>query len=388
MRSVPQITVILSGGALGSDPWHPQAWSGSSLAVLEALERAGALKAAHGLQLPAWQFGMMAFPRYHRNREIWRRRVYRSTRYRQALTARLSDLDIDQGGGGVCLQFGAYADSPSVLKNIPVLTYQDGAAVTYDESPFVPEVLRRDTKLQQEALAFEQHLARSAARVLTTSQWLADRMQEAYDLKEGHALRVGCGHAQQTLAASPEDHDYSCADILFIGVEFERKGGPSLLTAFEKIREVHPTAQLHIVGPREKPSGCDTPGIIWHGYLSRNVPDEAQNLNTLFRKCSLFVLPSRYEPFGMAPIEAMANGLPAIVTGEWALKENIRNGIDGVHVRPDDPEHLAETLTQLLNHPSKLAEMGYAASQSPARQTWDEVAENILQAAENALKTS
>ena len=48
------------------------------------------------------------------------------------------------------------------------------------------------------------------------------------------------------------------------------------------------------------------------------VPEQRARLETLFRRCCLFVMPSRYELFGIAPLEAMVNQIPCLVTNRWA----------------------------------------------------------------------
>ena len=47
-------------------------------------------------------------------------------------------------------------------------------------------------------------------------------------------------------------------------------------------------------------------GVRYHGFLSKSDPKDVEKLRELFRTCSLFVLPSLYEPFGIAPLEANA----------------------------------------------------------------------------------
>ena len=375
------VSVCLSGGALGDDPYDPGAWSGSAPALMAALAARTEVAHGFGLSLPRARFAALAAPRFSPDREVWRRRVYRSRAYRAALTRRVAAWT---PRGEALLQIGAYADGPSVCP-LPVLTYQDGAAATYDQSPFVPEALRRDGRLAAQALAFEAKVAQGAARVLTTSDWLAREMTRAYGLPDGHAVSVGCG-VQQPVAAAPDDRDYAAARILFVGKEWERKGGPGLLDAFAAVRAAHPAARLDVVGPPERPQGADAPGVRWHGFLSRRDPDQAATLERLFAKACVLALPSRYEPFGIAPIEAMANGVPAVVTGAWAMAETVTDGIDGAHVAEGDTGALARVLTDLLGTPDRLEAMGRAAARSARAHSWDTVAARVVTLAKEAAR--
>jgi starch synthase len=123
------------------------------------------------------------------------------------------------------------------------------------------------------------------------------------------------------------------------------------------VREKMPQATLNIVGPREVIKDLpDLPGLFWHGYLDKSQPDDMMKLGKLLREASLFVMPSLYEPFGIAPLEAMAYEIPCVVSDAWALPEIVPDGICGRLVRPGDHEQLADVLLELLSDHSLLDE--------------------------------
>jgi len=373
----PAIAVCLSGGALGHEPWDAGTWSGISLALLTKLESRVELKAVFGLQLGRLNYGWRAVRAWHPQREVWRRKLYRSIAYRSQLNKTLVRHSSTLPAVDAVLQFGAYADGPSLFGDTPVLTYQDGSAAAYLDSPYLLSALADDDRANSEVLEFEANIARGAARVLTTSRWLANRFEQDYKVIPDRCINVGCG-MHHTVYPSIGDERYQKAKVLFIGREFERKGGHCLLTAFSTVRKTLPDAELHVVGPEPPRRFADLAGVIWHGFLSTSVIDDEARLAELMGSCSLFVLPSRYEPFGIAPLEAMANGMPAIVTGRWALAENIRPEIDGLHVSVDDEQMLASAMLSLLSDPERLKQMGEAARISSAVHTWDLVADRIV----------
>lgn len=159
--------------------------------------------------------------------------------------------------------------------------------------------------------------------------------------------------------------------MLFIGRDFERKGGLELVEAFAAVRRHLPDAVLHVVGPADPPvPQALRAGVVLHGPLEKG----SEALTGLMRRSSLLVLPSRYEPFGIAPLEGMAWSIPAVVTGRWALKECVEPGVTGAWVDPHDPEGLAVALVDLLADPARLALMGHAARASVGdRFTWSAV---------------
>jgi len=96
---------------------------------------------------------------------------------------------------------------------------------------------------------------------------------------------------------------------------------------------------------------------------------------------SVFALTSHYEPFGLAPLEAMAAGLPAVVTKFGGPSESLREGDEeyGILVDPNDPEEVSAALFSLiikLDRWQRYAEVGY--QRVLARYTWQRTAEGYL----------
>jgi sucrose-phosphate synthase len=98
---------------------------------------------------------------------------------------------------------------------------------------------------------------------------------------------------------------------------------------------------------------------------------------------SVFALTALYEPFGLAPLEAMAAGLPAVVTKFGGPSESMREGDEeyGILVDPTDPEDVGAGLHTLTSSPERwqrYAEAGYG--RVLARYTWERTAEGYLEA--------
>ncbi|MBK7905603.1 MAG: glycosyltransferase family 4 protein [Gemmatimonadetes bacterium] len=90
--------------------------------------------------------------------------------------------------------------------------------------------------------------------------------------------------------------------ILFVGAHFERKGGDLLLRAFARVRERIRDARLILIGPRDTSHGG--PGVTNLGFLRKDVASEHAAILKAYQEAHVFCLPTRFEPFGIAYVEA------------------------------------------------------------------------------------
>ncbi|MDP8911929.1 MAG: glycosyltransferase family 4 protein [Actinomycetota bacterium] len=128
--------------------------------------------------------------------------------------------------------------------------------------------------------------------------------------------------------------------MLFVGGDFERKGGSVLLDVFR--RHLVGTCELHVVTKAELPREA---GVVVH----RNVAPNSPELRALFGDADLFVLPTEGDVHSIASIEAMAAGLPVVSTAVGAIPEVVLDGETGFLVPPGDRAALASALGKLVH---------------------------------------
>jgi mannosylfructose-phosphate synthase len=107
------------------------------------------------------------------------------------------------------------------------------------------------------------------------------------------------------------------------------------------------------------------------------------DLPAYYRAADVFALSSRYEPFGMTAVEAMACGTPAVVTTEGGLCEQVAWGIEALHANPFDPEAFGHALVSVLQQPtvsSRLSKFGPRKARSCF--TWTGIAQQLLECLE------
>jgi glycosyltransferase involved in cell wall biosynthesis len=175
--------------------------------------------------------------------------------------------------------------------------------------------------------------------------------------------------------------------VLYSGQWKAYKNLGVLLMAFAVVHARHPDLKLVLVG-REDPTQAHVPALIQQLGLGAAVvttgyiPDE-EDLVALYQEASVFAFPSRYEGFGLPPLEAMAAGVPVVSSDAASLSEVV--GDAALVLPPDDPGPWAEAIERLLADQAlrdRLIQIGYARAQSLS---WDETARRTLEAYEAVL---
>lgn len=127
------------------------------------------------------------------------------------------------------------------------------------------------------------------------------------------------------------DNDWDGPRFLFVGTQFEIKGGAALLRAFADLHRVVPTARLDLIThlPDDRKTLAAQPGMTVHrADLGRDALWQRFFANT-----DVLVLPTYVDSFGMVALEALAHGLAVIATDLYALPEMVEDGVNGSLLR-------------------------------------------------------
>lgn len=103
-----------------------------------------------------------------------------------------------------------------------------------------------------------------------------------------------------------------------------------------------------------------------------------QDLSRLMMAADIFFLPSRYEPFGLVVLEALASGLPVLITSTVGCADLINADCGIVIDDPEDIEGLTHALKQLTSDPVKLKHMHEAARLLAEKLSWDKMSDQYL----------
>jgi glycosyltransferase involved in cell wall biosynthesis len=272
----------------------------------------------------------------------------------------------------------------SRVKTIPaVVTLHDLTTVLYPET--------HTAKTRFTILPFLEPSLERARRIVAVSQATAADLAFHFPACASRVRVVYEGvdpvftpGSREEIAAIRRELEAPEGYILYVGTLEPRKNVGALLAAWEALRFEDPaTPPLVLAG-----------GAGWHSDALRariatlkgvrslgRVDDD--RLVRLFQGARVFAYPSVYEGFGLPPLEAMACGVPTVVSSASSLPEVV--GDAGVQVDPHDAEGLASALKKILDDPARAADLSRRGLLRAARFRWEDAARELAEVFREAL---
>lgn len=183
-----------------------------------------------------------------------------------------------------------------------------------------------------------------ADRILLSSQWAVDTAKRVYALDD-HLMRV-----VPMGANLDEDPGYQPPDVarplslLFVGYDWDRKGGELALAAWRELRARTGDAEFHIVGARPQ-SAAGLAGVYLHGKINKSDRQDYARLIELYGKSHFFLMPSRQEAYGIVLCETAAFGRPAVVQATGGIPTIVQDGKTGLLLpEGSSPANLADRI--------------------------------------------
>ena len=364
----PRVVVATPG-----DPLDAGTWSGSAAFLVQALERAGVLAGAIDASSRSLD-RVEQLVSFSPERARWRQRFHsrsslvspllRTARSRAVRRRLAAEAD-------VVLHVGAWVELPGRVRG----SYHDGnlAVSLAREEP----LLDPRSRSVRRALEADRRFYDRMDVLLPMSDWLRRSFVADFGQDPDKVVTVGAGANLHELP-EPLERDYDSPRFLFVGKQWERKGGPQLLEAFRLVRAERPGAELWVVGPEQAPAA--EAGVRFLGRISRATADGERRLGEIYAGATAFAMPSLYEPFGIVFLEAMAHGLACVASDRCAMPEIVADGVTGYVVPARDVERLAVKLLELAD-PERARTFGDAGRRRfLERFTWDAVAARIVEA--------
>lgn len=152
------------------------------------------------------------------------------------------------------------------------------------------------------------------------------------------------------------------------------KGFDILIPAFAEVADRFPEWSVRIYG--RGPSRKKLQELVTrHGLQGRvELMGPVTPLDEEWRKASIAAVPSRFEPFGLVIVEAMAAGLPVVCSAaKYGPLEIVENEVNGLLVKRKDPAKLADALARLMDDPQLRHKLADAGRTTAARYEPDQI---------------
>lgn len=152
-------------------------------------------------------------------------------------------------------------------------------------------------------------------------------------------------------------HQNKIFTLLFVGMDFKRKGGPLLLEVFKILEAKYPFLQLILVSSLPQNISLQSKRIINYPFV-----EYSKLLNEILPQANLLILiPPKAEGYGLMPIQAAGYGIPSITTNIATFPELIENNKTGFLIKPNDKKELTKRLEFLIKNRNILKKMGELA---------------------------
>jgi glycosyltransferase involved in cell wall biosynthesis len=251
------------------------------------------------------------------------------------------------------------------VASLPHFVYTDHTHLTNLQYPGFP----RAELFSRKWIDLEQEIYRNAKHVFVMSEHVRRSLIDQYGCDPADSTCVYAGSNIDPTPVPLQNDNYQNQTVVFVGVDWERKGGRTLVKAFKQVLETLPKARLVIIG--SSPS-------VRHAQIEVVGRASHEEVKARLIKASVFCLPTRVEPFGIAVVEAFFHKLPVITTTIGAMPDLVRAGESGLLVPPDDPSALAAALIELLRDPAKCRRFGERGNEVVlSRYSWNEVGRKL-----------
>jgi len=281
------------------------------------------------------------------------------------------------------------------LNSVPLLMVRPYVVTIHDMANLLFEEGRSDFRMQMRRFRFRRGLKR-ANRVIAVSDATKrdverlmgvppDRIRKVYNAPDPGFLEPASAGSEEQLRIM-ERYQIHYPFLLYAGNIRRHKNVPRLVEAFAVVRDqlsshpVYKDLRLVIIGDTISQFPAVRQAVIksrvehvvrFLGF----VPFET--LRCFYRSAAAFVFPSRYEGFGLPPLEAMACGTPVVASGVSSLPEVV--GDAAILINPENVFDIARGIHEVLLDDALRAAMICRGREQAARFSWEHTARQVLE---------
>ena len=304
--------------------------------------------------------------------------------YGKQIAARIRDRDIDVV---VCL---GSAPISHLEVNQPIVFLSDATFAALrnfypDFSGLIPQTLRNGDQMEQLALS-------RCALAIFASDWAAQSALEHYTVDPAKirvipfGANIECSRTPGDIAEITSRKSFDTCRLLFVGVDWSRKGGDRALEIATELNRRGIATELHVVGC--EPPVATPDYVVRHGFISKKSAQGAAQYDRLLMESHFLVIPSTAECYGLAFAEASSFGLPSIATRVGGISTVVDDGKNGYTLDPAAPAAAyCDVIARLFSDRASYDDMARASFREYAEKlNWKVAGERIRQAIESVCR--
>ena len=248
----------------------------------------------------------------------------------------------------------------------PIILWTDAVFHTMHEyyqgtfSNLTSDAVRRSKWQEEEAL-------RRCAIAAYSSTWAAEAAKGLTDPQKIRLLPFGPNTPSQysaeqiaSFAERKRGRGPRSCELLFVGVDWERKGGDTAIETAKLLNKAGIVTRLRIVGANPKQALPDF--VEYLGFIDKNSQDGLHRLSDLYCEADFFILPTRAEASAIVFCEANSFGVPIISYATGGVPDYVRNEVNGICVPPGSPaSRFAESISHILSTPGRYQKLSSGA---------------------------
>ncbi len=223
-----------------------------------------------------------------------------------------------------------------------------------------------------------------ADRVIAVSQYTAQMIMSRYRIDSGRIKIVHNAFSVEQSLDARKKRIFRGPTVLFLGRITLQKGPDYFLEVAEKVLHTHPEARFIVAGTgdmarkllRKSAAMRLKNKFLFTGFLNRN------QVEHILKASDIYVMPSVSEPFGIAPLEAMAYGVTSIISKQSGVAEVVNHAFK---IDFWDIDRMAATISYLIENPEICRDMGRESQKEVNNILWDEAARKIRSVYTNTL---
>ncbi|WP_342617495.1 glycosyltransferase family 4 protein [Rhodoferax sp. GW822-FHT02A01] len=343
------------------DPHNPKSWSGTPFNMRKALERN--FERVSVLSSGTPQKGLLDGAL----RMAWGRQKYPLWMTRTALKTYakrlIKEVQEQRPDAVLCIssQHLIYAGALDVpvymISDAPWMAYKQ-AYQAYETIPLLAPTYAR----------LEADMAKGIAGVIYPTPWACNEAIRRFgvDTHKVHLLPFGanshCVDSDERVSARVRQRKLNPLRFLFIGKDWERKGGPLAVDVVNTLNAQGVQASLDVIGCQPALETRDQSHVRVLGYLSPDKPEDRATMAAAFAEADFFLVPSHAECFGLVFAEAQSYGLPCIALNSQGIPGVVDDQTTGLLFDASTSAmHIAQRILALIQAPGAYQRMALAA---------------------------